>query len=76
MVVSPSQASRRGFWFVPHSGVDLTAAAVAFAGGDREKLRYGVVLTMGAGAGLGATLTRFTAAASAAIFWFGRAGQE
>lgn len=177
-----------GFWFVPHSGVDLTAAAVAFAGfvvgtivggrfsrhldsnvrvwltsalgvevvmlavlailagtgvldyhddsklvliaglawafgiqnatarqfgiqelsttvltstivgigfdsrlaggtGDREKLRFGVVLTMCAGAAVGATLTRFTVApiiglsgvivaASAAIFWFGRGGEE
>lgn len=173
-----------GFWFVPHSGVDLTAAAVAFAGfvsgtvvggrlsrhldrsvrtwlttalglevvllltlavlagtgvldyrdntklfliaglavtfgiqnatarqfgiqelsttvltstivgigsdsrlaggtGEREKLRYGVVVTMCAGAVVGATLTRFTVApiivlaallvaVSAAIFRFGR----
>lgn len=54
--------------------------------GDREKLRYGVVLTMCAGAVVGATLTRFTVApiiglaalviaASAAIFWFGRGGE-
>jgi hypothetical protein len=50
--------------------------------GDRERLRYGVVLTMLAGAVLGATLTRFTVApiiglaalavaASAALFGFG-----
>lgn len=50
--------------------------------GDREKLRYGVVLTILAGATLGATLTRFVVApvialaaalvaTSAAIFWFG-----
>ncbi|KGI66259.1 DUF1275 domain-containing protein [Mycolicibacterium rufum] len=50
--------------------------------GEREKLRYGVVATMCVGAGVGATLTRFTVApiiglaalivtASAAIFWFG-----
>ncbi|MGV0794833.1 YoaK family protein [Mycolicibacterium sp. XJ1819] len=50
--------------------------------GERERLRYGVVLTMCAGAVLGATLTRVTVApvialaagmvaASAAIFWFG-----
>ncbi len=54
--------------------------------GDREKLRFGVVLTMLAGAMVGATLTRFvvapiiglaalTVAASAAIFWFGSGGQ-
>ncbi|MBF3368296.1 YoaK family protein, partial [Leptospira interrogans] len=30
--------------------------------GDREKLRYGVVLTMCAGAVVGATMTRFTVA--------------
>ncbi|PRC58312.1 DUF1275 domain-containing protein, partial [Mycobacterium sp. ITM-2017-0098] len=30
--------------------------------GDREKLRYGVVLTMCSGAVVGATLTRFTVA--------------
>jgi uncharacterized membrane protein YoaK (UPF0700 family) len=50
--------------------------------GHREKLRYSVVLTMCAGAVVGATMTRFTVApvivltavvvaASAAIFWFG-----
>ncbi|MDV3133525.1 YoaK family protein [Mycobacterium sp. 29Ha] len=50
--------------------------------GDREKLRYGVVFTIVAGATLGATLTRFAVApvitlaaalvaTSAAIFWFG-----
>lgn len=50
--------------------------------GDRERLRYGVVLTMLGGAVLGATLTRFTVApiiglaalavaASAALFGFG-----
>jgi uncharacterized membrane protein YoaK (UPF0700 family) len=53
--------------------------------GDREKLRYGVVATMCLGAGVGATLTRFTVApiiglaalivtASVAIFWFGEQG--
>jgi uncharacterized membrane protein YoaK (UPF0700 family) len=52
--------------------------------GHREKLRYGVVLTMLGGAVVGATMTRFTVApvialaaaaiaASAAIFRFGRA---
>jgi uncharacterized membrane protein YoaK (UPF0700 family) len=52
--------------------------------GHREKLRYGVVLTMLAGAVIGATMSRFTVApviglaaaaiaASAAIFGFGRA---
>jgi uncharacterized membrane protein YoaK (UPF0700 family) len=52
--------------------------------GHREKLRYGVVLTMLGGAVIGATMTRFTVApvialaaaaiaASAAIFRFGRA---
>jgi uncharacterized membrane protein YoaK (UPF0700 family) len=55
--------------------------------GEREKLRYGVVLTMCAGAVVGATMTRFTVApiiglaalivaASAAIFWFGHGGDE
>lgn len=55
--------------------------------GDREKLRFGVVLTMLAGAMVGATLTRFvvapiiglaalTVAASAGIFWFGSGGQD
>jgi uncharacterized membrane protein YoaK (UPF0700 family) len=55
--------------------------------GDREKLRYGVVLTMLAGAMVGATLTRFVVApiiglgalivaASAAIFWFGSGGED
>lgn len=50
--------------------------------GEREKLRYGVVVTMCLGAGVGATLTRFAVApiiglaalivtANAAIFWFG-----
>jgi uncharacterized membrane protein YoaK (UPF0700 family) len=50
--------------------------------GHREKLRYSVVLTMCAGAGVGATMTRYTVAPvialaavvvaiSAAIFWFG-----
>jgi uncharacterized membrane protein YoaK (UPF0700 family) len=50
--------------------------------GDREKLRFGVVAAILAGASLGATLTRFVVApviglaaavvaASAAIFWFG-----
>lgn len=50
--------------------------------GHREKLRYSVVLTMCAGAVVGATMTRFTVAPvialaalvvaiSAAIFWFG-----
>jgi uncharacterized membrane protein YoaK (UPF0700 family) len=53
--------------------------------GQREKLRYGVVLTMCAGAVLGATLTLWTVApvlaiasaavaTSAAIFVFGPAG--
>jgi uncharacterized membrane protein YoaK (UPF0700 family) len=53
--------------------------------GQREKLRYGVILTMCSGAVLGATLTRWTVApviaiaaavvaASAAIFAFGTAG--
>jgi len=55
--------------------------------GDREILRFGVVLTMLAGAMVGATLTRFvvapiiglaalTVAASAGIFWFGSGGQD
>jgi uncharacterized membrane protein YoaK (UPF0700 family) len=50
--------------------------------GERGGLRYSVVLTMCAGAGIGATLTRFAVAPvialaagvvaiSAAIFWFG-----
>lgn len=50
--------------------------------GDREKLRFSVVLAILAGAGLGATLTRFAVApviglaaaavaTSAGIFWFG-----
>ena len=50
--------------------------------GDREKLRYGVVLSLCGGAVVGATMTRFTVApvialaaavvaTSAAIFWFG-----
>ena len=134
-----------GFWFVPHSGVDMTAAVVAtlsilagagvlryhdntkliliaglaiafgsqnatarqfgiqelsttvltstivgigvdsrLAGGtgQREKLRYSVVLTMCAGAVVGATMSRFTVApvialaaalvaATAVIFLFG-----
>lgn len=53
--------------------------------GQREKLRYGVVLTMLGGAVVGATMTRFAVApvialagvavaASAAIFGFARAG--
>jgi uncharacterized membrane protein YoaK (UPF0700 family) len=55
--------------------------------GDREKVRYGVVLTMCAGATVGATMTRFTVApvitfaavvvaASAAIFRFGPHRQD
>jgi uncharacterized membrane protein YoaK (UPF0700 family) len=55
--------------------------------GQREKLRYGVVLTMCGGAVIGATLTRFTVApvialaavavaASAAIFRFGPQRQQ
>lgn len=55
--------------------------------GEGEKLRYGVVLTMLAGAAVGATLTRFTVApiiglaavivaVSAAIFCFGRSVPE
>ena len=55
---------------------------LAGGSGDREKLRYGVVFTILAGATLGATLTRFAVApvitlaaavvaTSAAIFWFG-----
>jgi uncharacterized membrane protein YoaK (UPF0700 family) len=50
--------------------------------GEREKLRYGVVLTMTGGAAVGATMTRFTVApviaiaagfvaVACAIFWFG-----
>ena len=50
--------------------------------GERQKLRYGVILTIFSGAALGATLTRFAVApvialasavvaSSAAIFWFG-----
>ena len=50
--------------------------------GHREKLRYSVVVTMCAGAVIGATMTRFTVASvfalaavvvaiSAGIFWFG-----
>jgi uncharacterized membrane protein YoaK (UPF0700 family) len=55
--------------------------------GDREKLRYGVVLAMCAGATVGATMTRFTVApvitlaavviaASAAVFRFGQHRQD
>lgn len=55
--------------------------------GAREKLRYSVVLTMLAGAVVGATLTRFVVApiiglaalivaASAAIFWLGSGGSD
>lgn len=55
--------------------------------GEGEKLRYGVVLTMLAGAAVGATLTRFTVApiiglaavivaVSAAIFCFGRSVEQ
>jgi len=55
--------------------------------GDREKLRYGVVITMCAGATVGATMTRFTVApvitlaavviaASAAVFRFGPHRQD
>lgn len=54
--------------------------------GDREKLRYGVVLTMCCGAVVGATMTRFTVApiialaalivaASAIVFWAGTEAQ-
>jgi uncharacterized membrane protein YoaK (UPF0700 family) len=50
--------------------------------GERERLRIGVVVSMCAGAGVGATMTRFTVApvialaagviaVSALIFWFG-----
>ncbi len=50
--------------------------------GERQKLRYGVVLSLFLGAAVGATMTRFTVApviavaagvvaTSAAIFWFG-----
>lgn len=55
---------------------------LAGGSGDREKLRFSVVLAILAGASVGATLTRFAVApviglaaavvaASAAIFWFG-----
>jgi uncharacterized membrane protein YoaK (UPF0700 family) len=125
-----------GFWFVPHTVVDMTAAVVAFVSflagaviggrfarhlehdtrrwvtvalgiqelsttvltstivgigmdsrlaggkGDREKLRFSVVLTMCAGAVVGATMSRFTVApvialvaalvaVTAVLFWFG-----
>jgi uncharacterized membrane protein YoaK (UPF0700 family) len=60
---------------------------LAGGSGHREKLRYSVVLTMCAGAVLGATLTRFTVApvialaatvvaAAAAIFRFGPHGKD
>ena len=60
---------------------------LAGGSGEREKLRYGVVLTMLAGAGVGATLTRFTVApiiglaalivaVSVGIFRFGSGGPE
>jgi uncharacterized membrane protein YoaK (UPF0700 family) len=50
--------------------------------GDREKLRFSVVLTMCAGAVVGATMSRFTVApvialvaalvaVTAVLFWFG-----
>ncbi|MGE2835314.1 YoaK family protein [Mycobacterium sp. SMC-4] len=59
---------------------------LAGGSGQGEKLRYTVVLTMCAGAVVGATLTRITVApiiglaavivaVSAAIFWFGRGGE-
>jgi uncharacterized membrane protein YoaK (UPF0700 family) len=55
---------------------------LAGGAGDRERLRYGVIFTILAGATLGATMTRFVVApviglaaaavaCSAAIFWFG-----
>lgn len=55
---------------------------LAGGSGEREKLRYTVVLTMCGGAAVGATMTRFTVApviaiaagfvaAACAIFWFG-----
>jgi hypothetical protein len=55
--------------------------------GHREKLRYSVVLTMCAGAVVGATMTRFivapviglaavVVAISAAIFWFGSSSPD
>jgi uncharacterized membrane protein YoaK (UPF0700 family) len=54
--------------------------------GEREKLRFGVVIAILAGASLGATLTRFAVApviglaaavlaCSAAIFWFGEGNE-
>jgi uncharacterized membrane protein YoaK (UPF0700 family) len=50
-----------GFWFVPHSGIG-SDSRLAGGNGHREKLRYLVVLTMVAGAVVGATLSRFVVA--------------
>ena|ERR1700722_10430299 len=90
MTFGSQHATARQFGIQELSTTVLTSTVVALgfdsrlAGGtgDREKLRYGVVVTMCAGAVAGATITRFAVApaialaaavvaVSAAIFWFG-----
>jgi uncharacterized membrane protein YoaK (UPF0700 family) len=90
MTFGSQNATARQFGIQELSTTVLTSTIVglgfdsrlAGGSGHREKLRYGVVATMCAGAVVGATMTRFTVApvialaaalvaAAAAIFWFG-----
>lgn len=91
VVFGSQNATARQFGIQELSTTVLTSTIVglgfdsrlAGGSGEGEKLRYGVVLTMLAGAAVGATLTRFTVApiiglaaaivaVSAGIFCFGR----
>ncbi len=95
VVFGSQNATARQFGIQELSTTVLTSTIVglgfdsrlAGGSGEGEKLRYGVVLTMLAGAAVGATLTRFTVApiiglaaaivaVSAGIFWFGRGVAE
>jgi uncharacterized membrane protein YoaK (UPF0700 family) len=90
MTFGSQNATARQFGIQELSTTVLTSTIVglgfdsrlAGGSGHREKLRYGVVATMCAGAVVGATMTRFTVApvialaaalvaAAAVIFWFG-----
>lgn len=94
VVFGSQNATARQFGIQELSTTVLTSTIVGLGSdsrlaggtGEREKLRYGVVLTMCAGAVVGATMTRFVVApiiglaavvvaASAAIFWFGSGAQ-
>ena len=90
MAFGSQNATARQFGIQELSTTVLTSTIVGIgvdsrlAGGDgeREKLRWSVVLTMCAGAVVGATMSRFTVApvialvaaivaATAVLFWFG-----